>query len=90
VAEAAVTSTVARDNSKDCECVAYIVREKHAQVTAQELVDYVAGKMSRHKAPTGGIVFCDSIPRNAMRKVIRHQLVKQEALSGSATYLEIS
>ena len=90
IVDAAVTSTTARDNDTDCECVAYVVRGKGSQVTAQEVVDYIASRLSHHKAPTGGVVFCDSIPRNAMGKIVRHQLIGRQALPGSAKYLDIS
>ena len=90
VADAAVTSTTARDNDMDCECVAYVVRGKDLQVTAQELVDYIALRLSHHKAPTGGVVFCESIPRNSMGKIVRHQLIGRQALPGSAKYIDIS
>ena len=90
IVDAAVTSTTARDNDTDCECVAYVVRGKDSQITAQEVVDYVATRLSHHKAPTRGVVFCDSIPRNAMGKIVRHQLFGRQALPGSAKYLDIS
>ena len=90
IVEAAVTSTTARDNDTDCECVAYVVRGKDSQVTAQEVVDYIASRMAHHKAPTGGVVFCESIPRNAMAKIVRRQLIGRQALPGSAKYLDIS
>ena len=90
IVDAAVTSTTARDNDTDCECVAYVVRGKDPQVTAQEVVDYIASRMAHHKAPTGGVVFCESIPRNAMGKIVRRQLIGRQALPGSANYLDIS
>ena len=91
IADAAVTSTMARDNDKDCECVAYVVKDKDSQVTAQEVVDYIASRLSHHKAPTGGVVFCESIPRSLpLKKVVRRRLVECPALPGSAKYLDIS
>ena len=90
IADAAVTSTTARDNDTDCECVAYVVRDKASQVTAQEVVDYIASRMAHHKAPTGGVVFCESIPRNTMGKIVRHLLIGRQALPGSAKYMDIS
>ena len=90
IVDAAVTSTTARDNDTDCECVAYVVPGKDSQVTAQEVVDYIASSLSHHKAPTGGVVFCESIPRNAMGKIVRHQLIGCQALPGSAKYVNIS
>ena len=90
IADVAVTSTTARDSDTDCECLAYVVRGKDSQVTAQEVVDYIASGMARHKAPTGGVVFCESIPRNTMGKVMRPQLIERQALPWSAKYIDIS
>ena len=90
IKDAAVTSTTARDNDKDSECMAYVVQKKGSRLTAQEVVDYIAASMSSHKAPTGGVVFCEHIPRNVMGKVVRHQLIERLALPGSAKYIDIS
>lgn len=90
VTDAAVTSTTARDNDADCECIAYVVRAQDSHVTAQQVVDHIASKMALHKVPTGGVVFCESIPRNGMGKVTRHRLVECQALPGSARYIDIS
>ena len=90
IIDAAVTSTTARDNDTECECVAYVVRGKGLQITAQEVVDFAASRMACHKVPTGGVVFCERIPRNAMGKTVRRELGGQEALPGSARYLDIS
>ena len=90
IVDAAVTSTTARDNDADCECLAYVVRGKNTEITGQEVLDYIASRMARHKAPTGGVVFCESIPRNAMGKTVRYRLIERQALPGSAKYLDIS
>ena len=90
IVDAAVTSTRARDNDQDCECMAYVVRSEDSQMTAQQVVDYIASKISHHKAPTGGVVFCESIPRSALRKVLMRQLIEHPALPGSARYVDIS
>ena len=90
IVDAAVTSTPARDNEADHECLAYVVRGRASQVTAQELVDYIASRMAHHKAPTGGVVFCESIPRNAIGKIVRRELGGRQALPGSAKYIDIS
>ncbi|THC87079.1 hypothetical protein EYZ11_013475 [Aspergillus tanneri] len=90
IMDAAVTSVVARDNDRDCECLAYVVREQGSQLTAQEVVDFIAANVSHHKAPTGGVVFCEGIPQTAMKKVIRRKLADLPALPGSARYIDIS
>ena len=85
VADAFVTSTPARDDAKDLECMAYLVA--NGPVCAQDVVDFIAKRMAPHKAPTGGVVFCEKIPRGAMGKPLREQLVKEAGMPGSQRYL---
>lgn len=89
VADALVMATEARDNSKDLECMAYVVQKQDSQMTAQDVVNFIASRMAPHKAPTGGVVFCESFPRGAMGKVIKGQLKDIEGLAGSAKFLDI-
>lgn len=86
IVDAAVTATWAQDIVGDNECIAYVVRRNDSELTARQVVDFIAERLSNDKAPTGGVVFCASIPRNAMRKVMRHKLIEVEALPGSAGY----
>lgn len=87
IVDAGVTSTTARDDDADEECIAYVVRREDSGLTAQEVVGFIASRMSLHKAPTGGVIFCESIPRNDGGKVMRKTLAKVAALPGSAKYL---
>lgn len=87
IADALVMPTEARDDPAERECMAYIVPQEGAQLTAQGLVDFVASRLAPHKAPTGGIVFCDTIPRGAMGKPIGKELGKLMPLPGSAKFL---
>ena len=90
VAEAFITSTEARDDDKDRECMAYIVRKADSQLAAQEVVNFVASKLAHHKAPTGGVIFCETIPRGAMGKTLKNSLLKVQRLPGSARFLSIT
>ncbi|KAK8146083.1 hypothetical protein G3M48_003620 [Beauveria asiatica] len=87
ITDALVTSTPARDDDKDRECMAYIVRRDGAQLTAQQVVDFVSSKLAAHKAPTGGVLFCDEIPRGAMGKPLKSELDKVVPLPESARFL---
>lgn len=87
VEDVAVTSTEARDNPLYFEVKAYVVPSKVKKVVAQELVDFVAARLSPHKAPTGGVVMVDAIPRNPMKKVVARKLILQTPLPGSEGYL---
>lgn len=88
IADAVVCSTPARDDDDAVECMAYVVRSK--DLTAQEVVDYIATKLNRHKSPTGAVVFCEHITRGAVGKPVREHLVAQTPLPGSARYLTVS
>lgn len=90
IVDTAVTATRAQDIEGDNECIAYVVQRNGSELTARQVVDFIAARLSNDKAPTGGVVFCESIPRNAMRKVMRHKLIELEALPGSARYIKIS
>ncbi|TQV98637.1 hypothetical protein V2A60_007646 [Cordyceps javanica] len=87
ITDALVTSTPARDDEKDRECLAYIVRRAGAELTAQQVVDFVASKLAGHKAPTGGVLFCDNIPRGTMGKALKSELDKVVPLPESARFL---
>lgn len=85
IADALVTSTVARDDEKGREALAYVV--PLAKLTAQEVVDFVASRLAAHKVPTGGVVFCDKIPRGAMGKPLAKEMDAIKPLDGSARFL---
>ncbi|RCI12543.1 hypothetical protein L249_0294 [Ophiocordyceps polyrhachis-furcata BCC 54312] len=90
IADAAVTSVQARVGGGDRECIAYVVREKEGRgdgLTAHEVLDFVASRLASHKAPTGGVVFCERILRNDNGKIMRKKLAGISPLAGSAEYL---
>lgn len=87
VKDVATTSTAGRRKQGDYEPIAYVV-VPDPKVTGQELVDFVASRISSYKAPTGGVVFCERIPRTAFGKIQRRQLdtlQKQERSIGFVT-----
>ncbi|GIZ36593.1 hypothetical protein CKM354_000006300 [Cercospora kikuchii] len=86
--DAAVAAVRARDVEGDNECIAYVVRKAECQPSASDVFRFIESRLGAAKAPTGGVIFCESIPRNGMKKVMRHQLKGLEALAGSQRYLE--
>lgn len=88
--DVAVTSTAGRLNRGDFELIEYVVASD-SNVSAQQIVDFVAERLSSHKAPTGGVVFCDTIPRTSFGKVPRGKLL--DAVKGdsrSTGYIQLS
>lgn len=59
---------------------AYVVRSQNdldadeAQLSEQQVKDFVAARLVAYKRLTGGVVFVDSIPRNPTGKIIRRML----------------
>ncbi|CAD0081636.1 unnamed protein product [Aureobasidium vineae] len=72
VTDAAVTARPGRRGDGYSEPVAYVVCSK--AVDQQELANYVASSLSAYKSPTGGVIFCESIPRTGFGKVSRREL----------------
>ncbi|USW54864.1 Putative AMP-dependent synthetase/ligase, AMP-binding enzyme domain, ANL domain-containing protein [Septoria linicola] len=88
IEDAAVTPVPARHDENELEVRAYVVpKDKSAPIAAEDVAIFVAEKLSRHKVPTGGVIFCDQIPRNAMKKVVRRKLNELVALKGSREWL---
>nr|CAD7427909.1 unnamed protein product [Timema monikensis] len=52
---------------------AFVVK-KDANVTAQQLVDYVNGQVSSAKKLRGGVQFVEAIPKNPSGKILRKEL----------------
>ncbi|KAI0528354.1 hypothetical protein GGR58DRAFT_353209 [Xylaria digitata] len=93
IADAAVTSVTSRGDDGDDECMAYVVRRAggdQSDLTAQDVVDFIASRLASYKAPTGGVVFCDRILRNDNGKVMRRRLGELQEGPGSARYLSLS
>ncbi|KAF2967575.1 hypothetical protein GQX73_g5991 [Xylaria multiplex] len=92
IADAAVTSVTSRGDDGDDECLAYVVRRAggdQPDLTAQDVVDFVASRLAPYKAPTGGVIFCDRILRNDNGKVMRRRLGELQEGPGSARYLSL-
>ena len=43
----------------------------------QDIMNFMEGKVSRHKRITGGVVFVDVIPKNPSGKILRNILREQ-------------
>ncbi|XP_045453814.1 4-coumarate--CoA ligase 1-like [Melitaea cinxia] len=56
---------------------ACVVRDSNSSVTAQEIRDLVASKLSRNKELRGGVIFVDSLPHTSTGKVVRKKLLQQ-------------
>ena len=86
--DATVTCTDGRRKKGDLEVLAYVV-SKDDQLSAQDIVDFVASRVSAWKAPTGGVTFCDRIPRTAYGKIDRKALANEKIQERSAKHLSI-
>lgn len=55
---------------------AYVVLREGAQdkISAQDIQDFVAKKVSKHKQLSGGVKFIDEIPKLASGKIVRKQM----------------
>lgn len=76
VTDAAVTARAGRRGDGYFEPMAYVVCSKmdDHETTAQELANHVAKSLSAYKSPTGGVVWCDTIPRTSFGKIARREL----------------
>ena len=52
---------------------AFVVTDTIGQVTAQDLIEHVAGQLGAHKRPRA-VRFVDELPRNPMGKVLKREL----------------
>jgi long-chain acyl-CoA synthetase len=57
---------------------AFVVRKPGTQVTADELIEFVRGRIAHYKAPRT-VEFRDSLPRSAIQKVLRRVLREPES-----------
>ncbi|XP_052868110.1 uncharacterized protein LOC128274065 [Anopheles cruzii] len=53
---------------------AFVVLQPDETITAQEVADFVAIKLSPHKQLRGGVFFIDEIPKTGSGKILRRQL----------------
>jgi fatty-acyl-CoA synthase len=71
VAEAAVVGVP--DERWGEACLAFVVLR--AEVTEEELLDFCRGRLARYKVPRG-VRFVGSLPRNALDKVVKSELLE--------------
>ena len=90
IEDAAIIPVPAQGDANELEVRAYVVpKDKPTAITAQQVASHVAQHLSRHKVPTGGVIFCDEIPRNAMKKVVRRKLKDLAVREGSKEWLRL-
>lgn len=58
---------------------AYITLKPGQSASAEEIVQFMAGKVSATKRITGGVVFRDAIPKNPSGKILRKALREEAA-----------
>lgn len=57
---------------------AYVVKQDGAQLTEDQVAEYVASKVAPHKKLRGGVVFATEIPRSASGKILRRVQVQMD------------
>jgi acyl-coenzyme A synthetase/AMP-(fatty) acid ligase len=77
VAEVAVTAEADEDLGQ--RVIAWVVPNGDPPAE-QVLIDYVAGQLAPHKRPRS-VRYLDALPRNAMGKVVKRDLMPKEASS---------
>ncbi|SMQ56365.1 unnamed protein product [Zymoseptoria tritici ST99CH_3D7] len=88
VKDVVVTSTPGR-RSGGLEAMAYVVEEERGVLKAEAVVSWVAERLAGHKAPTGGVVFVQRIPRNGVGKCVRGELEGAVGLKGSRGFMTV-
>ncbi|EPS25210.1 hypothetical protein PDE_00142 [Penicillium oxalicum 114-2] len=58
---------------------AYIVLKPGHSATAEDIIKFMNGQVSATKRITGGVIFCDAIPKNPSGKIMRRTLRDQAA-----------
>lgn len=53
---------------------AFVVLKPNHKLTEKQIYDVVAKKLVKYKRLEGGVVFLESIPRNAAGKIMRNEL----------------
>ncbi|XP_055708156.1 uncharacterized protein LOC129804652 [Phlebotomus papatasi] len=56
--------------------IAFVVKKPNEEITEQEIKDYIANLVIDIKRLRGGVRFVNSIPKNAMGKILRRELKK--------------
>ena len=61
--------------------------KKDPEKAAQEIIDWLAGKVANHKRLRGGVRFVEEVPKSAAGKILRRVLkekAKEEEKQGRA------
>lgn len=59
--------------------MAFIVKQPGINLTAEEIMEFIRGKLSPQKWLRGGVKFVNDIPKNATGKIMRSELQKMAA-----------
>jgi acyl-coenzyme A synthetase/AMP-(fatty) acid ligase len=90
VNDVAVKSTPARSEIEgELEVLAYVGEAKRGKTTAEEVLIWIKERSSAHKAPTGGVLFCESRPRSTYGKMVRSELGNVRGFDGSRRFLTL-
>jgi 4-coumarate--CoA ligase len=90
VADAAVIGVQTEDgDERPRACVVLKPDEKSCNTSEDEVVKFVATRVSRHKRITGGVVYLDTIPKNPSGKILRKWLREKakEEMKGASPRL---
>ncbi|KAL2787229.1 hypothetical protein BJX66DRAFT_328026 [Aspergillus keveii] len=82
IADAAVIGVKDVQGGGDGECPrAYVVRKPNAEgkgLSEEQVKGYLAGRLAKYKALTGGVRFVEAIPKNASGKILK-RVLREEA-----------
>jgi 4-coumarate--CoA ligase len=56
---------------------AFVITKPGANITEEQVLGYMSGRLAPHKTITGGVEFIESVPRNALGKIMRWKLVSE-------------
>lgn len=66
--------------------VAYVVAQKNAEISEQDIIDYVKDKLASHKKPKQ-VIFIDEIPSSTSGKKLKRVLREQYAMTSQESIL---
>ncbi|KAK8162184.1 putative 4-coumarate-CoA ligase [Phyllosticta citrichinensis] len=84
IADVAVIGVPAPDNELEEQPRAYVVRSPGTNASADDVAQFIAQRVARHKRLTGGVRFVEAIPKNPSGKILRNELkelVKRERMA---------
>ncbi|KAK7529523.1 putative 4-coumarate-CoA ligase [Phyllosticta citribraziliensis] len=74
IADVAVIGVPAPDNELEEQPRAYVVRSPGTNASADDVAQFIAQRVARHKRLTGGVRFVEAIPKNPSGKILRKEL----------------